>query len=149
MYIDVAVTGSLSGSLEVSESVPHFTWMLPYSSSVQDYDPSGSAYSYTKILNKLIITPKKAYDLDPYQLGTPFRGATQNFLGNRHNPIHWDLFKVTADDGVKYGYFVKSKQTVNYTVDECGNPDKSLPVTSTIVTNTSVSTGNNGVLTVQ
>ena len=37
----------------------------------------------------------------------------------------------------------------NYTVDNCGNPDKSLPVISTVVTNTSVSTGNNGVLTVQ
>ena len=146
MYFD---TLSSSRGTEISESVPHFTWMIPFSSSVQEYGTDGSTISYTKVLNKLVITPKKAYDLYPYVVGNPFRGSTQNFLGTRHNPIRWDLFRVIADDSVKYGYFVKSKQTVNYTVDECGNPDKSLPVTSTVVTNTSVSTGNNGVLTVQ
>ena len=146
MYFDIL---SSSRGTEVSESVPHFTWMLPYSSSVAEYAYDGSITYYTKVLNKLIVTPKKSYDLYPYELATPFRGSTQNFLGTRHNPIRWDLFKAIADDSVKYGYFVKSKQTVNYTVDECGNPDKSLPVTSTVVTNTSVSTGNNGVLTVQ
>jgi len=146
MYFDIL---SSSRGTEVSESVPHFTWMLPYSSSVAEYSYEGSIQYYTKVLNKLIVTPKKAYDLYPYELATPFRGSTQNFLGTRHNPIRWDLFRVISDDSVKYGYFVKSKQTVNYTVDDCGNPDKSLPVTSTVVTNTSVSTGNNGVLTVQ
>ena len=146
MYFDIL---SSSRGTEVSESVPHFTWMLPYSSSVAEYAYNGSIQYYTKVLNKLIVTPKKAYDLYPYELATPFRGSTQNFLATRHNPIRWDLFKVISDDSVKYGYFVKSKQTVNYTVDDCGNPDKSLPVISTVVTNTSVSTGNNGVLTVQ
>lgn len=148
-FVDIAVTGSLSGSLEISESVPHFTWMIPFSSSFQEYDLYGKPEKVTKILNKLVVTPKKAYDLYPYEVGNRFIGSTQNFLGTRHNPIRWDIYKVIANDGVKYGYFIKSKQTSNYTVDECGNPDKSLPVTSTIVTNTSVSTGNSGVLTVQ
>jgi len=148
IYFDI-LSGSAYSGTEVSESVPHFTWMIPFSSSVAEYGNDGNVINYTKVLNKLVVTPKKAYDLYPYDVGTPFRGSTQNFLATRHNPIRWDLFKVIANDSVKYGYFVKSKQTVNYTVDECGNPDKSLPVTSTVVTNTSILTGNNGVLTVQ
>lgn len=144
-FFDVVI----SGSSDISESVPHYTWMVPYSASIQEYDTSGFVHLYTKILNKLVVTPKKTYDLFPYTVGPVFRGSTQNFLGSRHNPIRWDLFTVISDNVTKYGYFVKSKQTSNYTVDSCGNPDKSLPVISTIVSNTSVSTGNNGVLTVQ
>ena len=153
MYFDTnVISGSFDAtyrSNDVSESVPHFTWMIPFSSSVSEYGTNNSVVSYTKILNKLVVTPKKTYDLYSYTIGNPFRGSTQNFLGTRHNPIRWDLFKVIANDSVKYGYFVKSKQTSNYTVDSCGNPDKSLPIVSTVITNTSVSTGNNGVLTVQ
>ncbi len=147
IYVDVL--GSGSNYENISESVPHYTWMIPYSASVQEYNFMGTIDSYTKILNKLSIAKKDTYSAYPYEPATIFRGSTQNFLGTRHNPIRWDLSIAVSDDGVKYGYFVKSKQTTNYTVDSCGNPDKSLPVISTVVTNTSISTGNNGVLTVQ
>jgi hypothetical protein len=146
-YFDILVSGS--NYQNISESIPHYTWMIPYSASVQEYNFMGTIDSYTVTMNKLSVSKKDTYDSYSYEPATIFRGSTQNFLGTRHNPIRWDLSIVTSDDGVKYGYFVKSKQTTNYTVDSCGNPDKSLPVISTVVTNTSISTGNNGVLTVQ
>jgi len=134
---------------QVTESVPHYVWMSPYSASIETIDQQGNVESYYKVLQQMIITPVSNYNtLDRTNL-IPYFGCTQNNLAHRNNLNRSGYYKVISDDGKKFGYFVKSKQISTYTVDLCGNPDKSEPVISTIVTNTSVSTNNNGVLTVQ
>ena len=148
--IDVAETRfDILYNNEITESVPHYVWMVPYSSSVEIINSSGTVSSYYKVFKKMVVTPKSAYNYLDRTTYLPYVGCTQNFLGKRNNPVTSNYFKVISDDGKKFGYFVKSKQTSQYTVDSCGNPDKTTPVVSTIVTNTSVSTNNNGVLTVQ
>lgn len=134
---------------KVTESVSHYVWMSPYSASIETINQQGKVSSYYKVLQRMIVTPASSYNKLDRSTLIPYFGCHQNYLGHKNNPVRSGYYKVISDDGQNFGYFVKSKQTSLYTVDLCGNPDKSAPVISTIVTNTSVSTNNSGVLTVQ
>lgn len=144
-------------------SIPYFVWMEPYSSSVESMDSDGLVHSYYRTFEKLVATQMSAYVVGSvpsdhptgyYPTGniTPNPGCTRNHLGHRHNPFSSGTVverpsQLTLLPNHRFGTFTRSSQTSYYTVDQCGDSDKTLPVVSTIVTNTSVSTNTNGVLT--
>jgi hypothetical protein len=142
-YVDI----NLLGSGQYSQSVPHYIWSVPYSASVENIGSNGDVQSYFKMFNKTVITPKSSYF--GYQLGTPYSGCSRNHIGHRNNHFSAETIKILGKKSDTYGLFKRHSQTSFYTVDQCGDSDKSSPITSTIVTNTSVTTNSSGVLTVQ
>jgi len=143
-YLDV----NISGSNTYLSSVPHYIWSVPYSSSVEAYDTDGLVYSYYKVFERIVVTPSSSLYLDPNIVGTPHPGCTLNYLGHRPSVFSSNTYKVWSDDATRYGFFKRNSQLSIYTVDKCGDPDQTSPIESTIVTNTSITTNNSGVLTV-
>lgn len=143
-YLDV----NISGSNTYLFSVPHYIWSVPYSSSVEAYDTNELVNSYYKVFERIVVTPSSSLYLDSNTVGTPHPGCTLNYLGHRPSVFSSNTYKIWSNDATKFGFFKRNSQLSIYTVDKCGDPDQTSPIESTIVTNTSISTNNNGVLTV-
>jgi hypothetical protein len=131
---------------EYSQPVPHYIWEVPYTLSIESLGTDYNVHSYVRSFKKIVATPVDSY---PFPPGIPSKGCTTNYLNNRNNTISRDTVKILGQNPNMFGIFQRSRQTTDYTVDQCGDPDKSSPIVSTIVTNTSISTNNNGVLIVQ
>ena len=142
-YLDVDVDKNNN----YTYSVPYYSWWVSYSSSVESVDYDGVVHSYYRTLRRLVVTPKSTYDSYPYSVGDVTPACTMNNLKNRHRPLSSGIV-IERSANNRFGIFKRSCQTAYYTVDQCGDPDKSLPIMSTIVTNTSISTNSSGVLTV-
>jgi hypothetical protein len=147
-YLDFKVTDPSQNYINNTRSLPYYIWSIPYSASVESYDVDDQVHHYYKTFQKIIATPISAYSTYA-SIGTPNPGCTKNYLGHRNNVFTSDSVKILSGDGTHYGVFKRNGQTSDYTVDHCGDPDKTSPIVSTIVTNTSIVTNNNGVLTVR